>query len=122
MRFVEREILGRNDGIRRREIGVFEGRPGAAHRLGEPAQRVAHRRLVTRLERSPDLVVELVEPDCDLIVDPPLAFAHHADDHVSNSFFSSAPASSTGASPWPSSAFIFASSSSTWLPCESAAS
>src|SRR5919199_573029 len=65
--------------------------------------------LVALLDRLRGLVVELVQA----VVDPVLPLAHQPDDHCSISFF---------ASPEPSSAFICASSESTWDDDESCAS
>ena len=87
--------------------------------LGERLEPLPERRLVVRLDGLRDLLVELLEPRGDRVVDAPLALAEQAHDH---GFGSSPPASSFGASPCPISAFIFASWSSTSLDCEICAS
>src|SRR5581483_1046493 len=115
-RLVEREVLRRQHGVRRHELLVREAGAAVADGRGQRLQPVPERALIVRLDGSHDRIVELVQPLEQRVVDAELPLAEQPDDHVAS------PSICFGASPCPSSAFIFASSSSTWLPCEICAS
>src|SRR3954468_8443429 len=111
-------VLGLGAGrVRRREqdVGAFElvvRHPGAdlADVIEQRSERLEERRLVAALGGGDGGVVELVEVVAIAVVDPELTLAHDPDDHAPAL---PSPSSPCGAPPVPSSAFIFASSSST---------
>ena len=114
---LEREVLGRDDRVRGAQVLVRELLAAVPHRVGERLQARPQGTLVALGDRAGDLCIELVEARDQRVVDAELALAQQPDDHAFSPSISFG-----GSSPLPSSAFIFASSSSTWLPCEISAS
>src|SRR5579871_3996757 len=111
---VEAEVSRGDDEIRRIERAVVEPLAARADGGAERGERRVQRGLVAVRDCLLGSLVELVEPLRERVVDLPLALAHQPDDHCPAPIAGGSPA---GAEPWPSSAFIFASSSSTWFPC-----
>src|SRR5205085_9275429 len=114
-RLVQREVLRRDDRLLGREVVVGDARPVRAHRLAHSPQELGQPLFVALLDRLSRLLVEVVEALGDLVVDLELALAHQPHDHFSSTF-----CFSTCFPPAGSSAFILASSSSTW-DCEATA-
>src|ERR671931_601766 len=112
--FLEAEVVGRDDQIRRRQVVVRQRLATLPDRLRHEPEHAAEVLLVAVLDRLSALRVELVQRLDDVVVHAELPVAaQQPGDHCSSSFFSP---------PAPSSAFIFASSSSTCDDDESWAS
>src|ERR671915_423500 len=113
LRLLERHVARREDHVRLDQLVVVERVAVARHQLEHLGPELAEADLVALLDRAHGAVVQLVEAVGVLVGQAELALPRDPDDHAF-----SFPCSSAGESPppLPSSAFIFASSSSTCAP------
>src|SRR3954454_24042061 len=113
-RLDERGVGRRQDHVGALELLSVEQRALAADQREQLLEALVERVLVAAVDRLDDAVVEVVEAVGVLVGEAVLTLRRDADDHACPSL----PGSSAGVSvavPWPSSAFIFARSSSTAL-------
>src|SRR3954463_16603132 len=115
----ERDVPRRHDHVGDNELLVRQRVAVGRDELEQLVEELAKAGLVALLDRAHRAVVELVEAVAVLVGDLELTLAGDADDHAP-----SLPSPRAGASPPPEpiSAFILASSSSTWAPAPSDAS
>src|SRR5919198_2317214 len=121
LRLLEGEVPRRQDHVRLHQLVLGQLVAVGQHQLEHLVPQLPEAGLVALLDGRHRAIVQLVQPFLVGVGQPELPLARNADDHQADPSFSPSPRA--GASePLPSSAFILASSSSTWAPAPICAS